>query len=324
VLDIPAHSVWTGIFDLTKVFDIPQDGIYKVSPKNLIPVVEDPTKSLKETWVSIKSVSQTMSLSASRPPPLSTLANREVEKRGSFNYAGGCGHTEQEVIDYLLPVAKTYAQTGYYSMTAVQSRVPLGQPVPIYDLYFGDHSAINSITNAFQRVWETDLSTLSNYKVFCYSNAYLKKTDSGNCKSGSGGFAYKVKDGPYTLTLCKPFFDKVPQSVNCDEKAPAAITNERPIDQPGILFHEMLHNYELVQRQISDGLPNEKPLYDYSAIVKAASRGKFDGYAGPYTANAYLYFVYSEDVKLRKLDHVPKSPGHGICISQPYKGGGGL
>ena len=145
VLTIAAHSSWSGAFDLTRLFDIPQDGDYDVSLASTLTTLS-PTKNVRELpQVNIEAPTVVMKLVKSP----STLRSRWFDLSDNARIHT-CDAAQQWVIQ------QTVAQAANLAMNAKKA-IPLDPPIvgywpspSLYKEYFNDESQ-QTVFNVFDK-----------------------------------------------------------------------------------------------------------------------------------------------------------------------------
>lgn len=247
ILKLAANSNWTGVFDLTKLFEVPAAGSYRVSltPKLSAfppsPAAGDATPRLNDLIpVLVISAPVIMKLAKS---PQKLLSRSTLTKRDSIN---NCDAGQEWVIRKSLESAKIMA-------TYASAAVPLPPKTTYLWTKYFNSGAFHPVYKAFSNIAVHNIDGDSGSSWYCGQNPI----DPPNMCDG-GLLGYNAL-GKSDISLCPEFFTRTWASSACGEPGKdlpllGGWVWEVPMDQPSLLLHEMLHNEAISKvKGIHDG-----------------------------------------------------------------------
>ena len=309
ILRVPAHSTWTGTYDLTKIFDVPSSGQYNVSLVNTLKAVSNMSLH-KSHVVHVSSDSIITNL---------TKSEHNLKSKGKRDQINDCDAGQNFILRQALDGAKTMALQAYQN-TPTSAPQPGSQPW--YAKYFNDASW-TTVRKAFDGVsFYTIDAPLLGLTWACGGN-------SGGCKPGVFGFAPPPSVSPGGVTLCNQFFQTTWASTACGipgTTTPSVGTVaqwQTPWDQPMVVLHELLHDALVTGvPNINDGpgYPANQGLYEFDEVIDLAQNAATNGDAPLQNSQNFVYYA----MEIRNIFNptaqcagCPMTPPNYVCNSVP-------
>ncbi|MCJ1453488.1 hypothetical protein MMC28_003835 [Mycoblastus sanguinarius] len=150
ILKLPAHSNWTGVFDLTKIFSIPTTSQYSVSFTDTLNTLLNPPTANSTHTVMVSSQPCIMNLTSSAPTKAtrSTAESAKMTKRDSIN---SCDAAQTWIIKTTLGTVSQMAEYAYHGVFSNLS---------FYETYFNNKSSnvVNDVAQVFHSIQDYNIA----------------------------------------------------------------------------------------------------------------------------------------------------------------------